>query len=136
MPDFNRVILMGRIGNDLELKTSSQGKEYLRISLATNTYVPGSEKSTHWHRVVVFGTQATICNTYLRKGSSVLVEGMLQTSAYKNSKGVHVKEVSVIAQRIQFLGGRISVNTEKGVEEEASDHLEQGDYESPSALSA
>lgn len=119
MSDFNRVILLGRIGNELELKTSAQGKPYLKISLATHTFKSGAEKTTHWHRVMVFGSNAELCATYLHKGSSILVEGMLECRTYSDAQGKKVSSVSVIANRVQFLGGRLSadVKDEQGEEE-------------------
>lgn len=106
MSDFNRVILLGRIGNDLELKTSAQGKPYLKLSLATHSYRGGEEKTTHWHRVMVFGQQAEICATYLKKGSQVMLEGFLEVRTYNDKEGRKTTSVSVIANRVQFVGGR------------------------------
>lgn len=119
MSDFNRVILLGRVGNDPELKQSAQGKPYLRLSLATHSFKSGEAKTTHWHRVMVFGPQAEICNTYLRKGSSVLVEGSLECRTYSDKEGKKTSSVSVIAYRVQFLGGRLSadVSSEEVAEE-------------------
>lgn len=110
MSDFNRVILMGRVGNDPELKTSAQGKAYLRLSLATHTYRAGAEKTTYWHRVMVFGLQAENCAKYLRKGSSVLVEGLLECRTYTDGDGKKASSVSVLANQVQFLGGRLSAD--------------------------
>lgn len=120
MSDFNRVILIGRIGNDPELKESSEGKKYLRLSLATHSFRGGEQKATHWHRVVVFGSQAEVCAAYLRKGSSVLIEGMLEVRTYTDKEDRKVTAVSVIANRVQFLGGRVSaaVESEGGQPEE------------------
>lgn len=112
MSDFNRVILLGRIGNELELKTSAQGKPYLKLSLATNSFRAGEEKTTHWHRVMVFGAQAEHCARYLKKGSQVMLEGKLEVRTYTNVEGLKVTSVSVLADRIQFLGGRASADVE------------------------
>jgi single-strand DNA-binding protein len=117
MSDFNRVILLGRLGNDPELKTSSQGVAYMRLSIATHSFKGGSEKTTHWHRVMVFGSQAQLCSTYLKKGSPLLVEGYLEVRTYTNKEGHKTSSVSVIANRVQFLGGRLSTV----VEDERSD---------------
>lgn len=104
MSDFNRVILLGRIGNELELKTSAQGKPYLKLSLATNSFRSGEEKTTHWHRVMVFGHQAEICATYLKKGSQVMIEGFLEVRTYSDKDGRKSTSVSVVANRVQFTG--------------------------------
>lgn len=117
MSDVNKVILSGRIGNDLELKTSANGKEYLRLSIAVHSFrrlddESGEQstnvKTTCWHRIVVFGVQAHNCSTFLRKGSPVLVEGELQNSSYVDKKGEKQYSSSIVANRVHFLAGRMS----------------------------
>ncbi len=110
MSDFNRVILVGRLGNQPELKESSTGKSYLRINIATNSFRKDgntTKKSTHWHRVVVFGAQAKLCATYLKKGSPVLVEGSIEVRTYTDKEGKMVNQNSILADRVRFLGGRL-----------------------------
>ena len=124
MSDFNRVILLGRVGNELDLKSSAQGKKYLKLSIATHSFRSGEEKTTHWHRVMVFGSQAEICATYLKKGSAVLVEGSLEVRTYNDREGRKVTSVSVIAGRVQFLGGRASVDVVPESEEMHEDSAE------------
>lgn len=106
MSDYNRVILLGRLGNKPELKKSTEGKSYLRLSIATHSHRTGEPKATFWHRVVVFGIQAEYTARYLDKGSPVLVEGHLEESTYTNSKDEKVRATNVVAHQIQFLGGR------------------------------
>ena len=108
MSDFNRVILLGRIGNDLELKTSAKGKPYLRLSLATDYHIKEKdEKTTHWHQVVVFGQTAESCAQWLRKGSQIMVEGRLEVRTYTNDKEQKTTRVSVVADTVKFVGSRI-----------------------------
>ncbi|HRK02712.1 MAG TPA: single-stranded DNA-binding protein [Oligoflexia bacterium] len=102
MSDLNRIFLMGRVGNELELKTSQNGKPYLRISLATHGNGTSGE-STQWHRIVVFGAQAENCARYLQKGSLIFVEGSSETSTYTDADGKKSTSTSVIAYRIQFM---------------------------------
>lgn len=116
MSDFNKVILMGRIGNDLELKSSAQGKPYVRMSLATHNYKPGEEPTTHWHRVVVFGSQAEHCSTFLRKGSQVMIDGSLEVRTYNDKEGRKNTTVSVIARHVTFMDRPKSVAAEEMVE--------------------
>ena len=123
MSDFNRVILLGRIGNELELKQSAQGNPYLKLSVATNNYRPNAEKTTSWHRVMVFGTQAENCVRYLRKGSQVMVEGKLEVRTYTNNEDRKVTSVSVLADRVQFLGGRASADVEPHNEEQSGEDV-------------
>jgi single-strand DNA-binding protein len=122
MSDFNRVILMGRIGNDLELKTSAQGKPYLKISLATHSFRTvgegESQKTTHWHRVMVFGHQAEICAKYLLKGAQIMVEGSLEVRTYNDKDDRKVTTVSVIASRVNFFGGRMEAKPSSFATEE------------------
>jgi single-strand DNA-binding protein len=120
MSDYNRVILLGRIGNDLELKSSAQGTKYLKLSLATNHHRAGQEKTTHWHRVMVFGSQAELCSTYLQKGSQVMVEGMLEVRSYSDKEGQKRTSVSVLADRVRFVGGRPAAEAEGEREAEAN----------------
>lgn len=102
MSDLNRVFLMGRVGNDLELKTSQGGRAYLKISLATHSASAHGE-STQWHRVVVFGKQAESCAKYLVKGSLVFVEGSIEVSSYTDPDGKKTVSNSIIAYRVQFM---------------------------------
>jgi single-strand DNA-binding protein len=140
MSDFNRVILMGRIGNDLELKTSAQGKPYLKISLATHSFKSAegdgqSLKTTHWHRVMVFGHQAEVCAKYLQKGAQVMVEGTLEVRTYTDKDDRKVTRVSVIAFKVNFFGGRMEARTESPMESprefpnDSDDSLHHEDYE-------
>lgn len=103
MSDLNRVFLVGRVGNDPELKTSAQGAPYLRISLATNAQKADGEKITYWHRVVIFGNQAQVCATYLHKGARVLIEGSLEVRTYTGDDDRKVTNVSVVAQSVKFI---------------------------------
>ncbi len=103
MSNYNKVILMGRIGKSLELKKSESGVHYAHISLATNVY-RAKEEHTIWHRVVVFGTQAHACSRYLDKGSLVMIEGLLDQSHYIDKNGVKKYTTNVVASRVTFIG--------------------------------
>ncbi|MEW6055396.1 MAG: single-stranded DNA-binding protein [Bdellovibrionota bacterium] len=117
MSDFNRVFLLGRVGNDLELKRSAQDKPYLKISLATNSFRSGQERTTHWHRVIVFGAQAEACTEFLRKGSLILVEGSLEVRTYTDRDDKKATHVTVIAHRVQFLTPRSQSQRTQGQDE-------------------
>jgi single-strand DNA-binding protein len=117
MSELNKVFLMGRVGNELELKTSAQGVPYLKLSLATHSFnKEGAERATHWHRVMVFGNQANVCATYVRKGAQVMVEGSLECKAYTDKDGKKVSQVSVLAQNVRFLQRALPENQ---IEQEA-----------------
>ncbi len=99
---MNSVNLIGRIGNDLELK---EGRvSYTRFRLAVNRPVKaGEEKQTDWINVVAFGKQAEVLCTYQRKGNMLAVSGRIQTGSYKNKNGDTVYTVDVVADRTEFL---------------------------------
>lgn len=107
MSSINKVILVGNLGKDPELKTTPSGKSVTTLSLATNrSYkVDGEEKKqVEWHRVVVWGRQAESCVEYLSKGRQIYVEGRLSSRKYqKDGKDAWISEI--IASTIQFLGG-------------------------------
>lgn len=104
--DFNKVILTGRLGNRPELKQTPSGSQYVRFSLATHRVVGSKEERkerTSWHNVIAWGGLAELCERYLDKGSSLLVEGRLESRDY--TKDDQKKQiVEVIAENIQFLG--------------------------------
>lgn len=99
---MNSVNLIGRIGNDLELK---EGRvSYTRFRLAVNRPVKaGEEKQTDWINVVAFGKQAEVLCKYQRKGNMLAVSGRIQTGSYKNRNGDTVYTVDVVADRTEFL---------------------------------
>lgn len=102
MASVNKVILVGNIGSDVELKQAGE-TPVVNISVATQRFKKDQEKETDWHRVVVFGKQAENCSQYLQKGSPIYVEGRIQTRSYeKDGNNVYVTEI--IASNVQFLG--------------------------------
>ncbi len=88
---MNKVILVGRLGSDPEVKMMSSGDKVANFSLATSeTWKDkGGEKQerTEWHRIVIFGKIADVCERYLRKGSLILVEGKLRTRKWQGNDG-------------------------------------------------
>ena len=106
---INKVILMGNLGKDPELKNLPTGSQYCKFSLATNeSYTDKSgqkQNKTEWHNVVVWGKSAENCAKYLAKGSKALVEGKLTHRSYdKDGKTVYFTEVS--ANNVQFMGSK------------------------------
>jgi single-strand DNA-binding protein len=125
MSEFNRVFLMGYLGNSPELKQTPAGKPYVRLSIATHAQKEDESETTYWHRVVVFGNQAENCHRYLQAGSSVLVEGALEPRAYSAKSGERHYSNSIVAQRIQFLGGRMRAKTQDAEHVVPADDLER-----------
>jgi single-strand DNA-binding protein len=104
---MNKVILIGRLGKDPEERTTAGGMRVSNFSLATDTYHGGnSEKTTEWHRVVVFGKVAEQCNQYLKKGRLVCIEGSLQTRSWEKSPGDKRYFTDIVASRVAFLNSK------------------------------
>ena len=104
----NKVILVGRLGADPELKYTNSGKPVCNFSVATNERWideegQKSEKVT-WHRIICWSSLAQNCEKYLSKGREVYIEGKLQTRSYDNSDGMTVQVTEVLALNIVFLG--------------------------------
>jgi len=106
----NKVILVGRLGQDPELKYTPSGSAVCNFSLATseswNDKSGQKQERTEWHRVVVWSKLAELCNQYLAKGRQAYVEGRLQTRSWDDKTGNKRYTTEVLASTIQFLGGR------------------------------
>ena len=110
MASINKVILIGNLGRDPEVRYTQGGTAVANFTLATTDRWndPSGERKerTEWHRVVVWGKQAEIAGEYLRKGRQVYVEGSLQTREWTDRDGNKRYTTEVKAQRFQMLGGR------------------------------
>jgi single-strand DNA-binding protein len=108
MNGFNRVFLMGYLGAEPEMQSSRNGKSYVRLSLATHHHKKlesgEREQSTTWHRVTVWGKNAERCQTFLRKGSPLAVEGYISKYTYERDDGSDASTFSVVAREIHFIG--------------------------------
>jgi single-strand DNA-binding protein len=107
---INKVILVGRLGRDPEMKYTSGGTPFCRFSMATddNWTDKGSgekQERTEWHSIVVWDRLAEICNQYLTKGRLVYIEGSLQTREWDDKEGVKRKTTEVRARDMVMLGG-------------------------------
>ncbi len=107
---INKVILVGNLGNDPDTKYTQAGMAITRISLATTSVRKdkdgNQQERTEWHRVVFFGKLGEIAGEYLRKGSSVYVEGELRYDKYTGQDGVEKYTTDIVANEMQMLGGR------------------------------
>ena len=106
---LNKVILIGNLTADPELKYTPSGTARTRFSIAINRqYKDGSgqlQEEVTFVPVVTWGAQAENCANYLSKGRSVAVEGRLRIDSFENAEGERKKVVEVVAQNVQFLGG-------------------------------
>ena len=110
MGSFNRVILIGNLGRDPEVRYLPSGDAVATLNLATTEKWKDksgeAQEQTEWHRISFFGRQAEICGEYLRKGSSIYVEGRLQTRKWTDKEGVERYTTEIKGDRMQMLGGR------------------------------
>ena len=97
---FNKVILIGRIGNKPTLKEGKEGAKYCNFSLVTNTGF-GDKKVTDWHSVTAFNKTAESCANYLDKGSLLLVEGHIRYDIWEKD-GKKNQKTTIIADKINF----------------------------------
>ena len=106
----NKVILIGRLGKDPELKYTASGTPFCRFSMATddvwNDKASGErQEKTEWHNIVVWDRLAEICNQYLTKGRLVYIEGSLQTREWDDQEGNKRKTTEIRARDMVMLGG-------------------------------
>ena len=109
MASVNKVILLGNLGKDPEVRNTSGGKSVATLRLATtDTWTDASgqrQEKTEWHTVVVWGRAAENCGKYLAKGRSVYVEGRLETRKWQDKEGKDRYSTEIVADRVQFIGG-------------------------------
>lgn len=124
MASVNKVILIGNLGRDPEIRYMPSGDAMANISLATteNWKDKNGEKQekTEWHRVVMFGKVAEIAGEYLKKGSPVYFEGRIQTRKWTDKEGQDRYTTEVVADRMQMLGSRSGGSARSMPEEEAA----------------
>ncbi|GIL17795.1 MAG: single-stranded DNA-binding protein [Oligoflexia bacterium] len=108
MSGVNKVILVGRLGANPEIKTVGSGQSVARLNIATSENWVGKDgqkqERTEWHRVVVWGRQAENCAKHLSKGRQVYVEGRLQTRQWEDPQGNKRYSTEIVANTVQFLG--------------------------------
>ena len=112
MASINKVILIGRLGKDIELRQTGAGSAIANLVVATDRrYKDGQgnpQTETEWHSVVFFGKTAEIASQYLRKGSMVYVEGRLHTRKYTDKQGIERYATEIIGEMLQFLDSKKS----------------------------
>src|SRR5947207_2508725 len=107
MGSVNKVILIGNLGADPELKYTPSNRPVCNLSVATNEVFKDKsgqrQEKTEWHRVTVWGDQAENCSKYLAKGRTVYVEGRLQTRSWDDKEGKKRYSTEIVADRVVFL---------------------------------
>ena len=107
----NKVILIGNLGNDPDIRYTASGAAVANISLATaetwrDKETGDQQERTEWHRIVFFGRLAEIVGEYLKKGSQIYVEGRLQTRKWQDKEGNDRYTTEIVANEMQMLGSR------------------------------
>ncbi|MBX7113287.1 MAG: single-stranded DNA-binding protein [Myxococcaceae bacterium] len=106
----NKVILVGNLGRDPEVRFTPSGQAVANFSIATTdswTDKGGQKQErTEWHRIVVWGKLGELCGEYLKKGRQAYVEGRLQTREWNDKEGKKNQTTEVVANQVVFLGGR------------------------------
>jgi single-strand DNA-binding protein len=132
MSGVNKVILVGNLGREPEIKYASNGAAIANMAVATseswNDKTTGQkQEKTEWHRVVVFGKLAEIVQQYVHKGSKVYVEGQLKTRKWQNKEGVDVYTTEVVLSGfggvLQMLDSRNSSPQQEHVPQVAADPI-------------
>ncbi|MBI5561340.1 MAG: single-stranded DNA-binding protein [Deltaproteobacteria bacterium] len=106
----NKVILIGHLGKDPEIRYTPSGMAVANFSMATTENWKdkegGKQEKTEWHRIVAFGKLAEICGEYLSKGKQVYVEGRIQTRAWDDKDGNKKYTTEIVANQMQMLGSK------------------------------
>lgn len=101
----NKVILVGRLGRDPEMKYLDNGTAICNVSVATSKKIKGEER-TEWHRVVAFGKCGELIGEYLSKGAQAYLEGELRTRKWTDKEGADRYTTEVVADQVRFLDGK------------------------------
>ncbi|MFP5410397.1 MAG: single-stranded DNA-binding protein [Gammaproteobacteria bacterium] len=110
MASVNKVILVGNLGRDPEMRYLPSGEAVANLAIATTDKYKDKTgqmvEQTEWHRVAFFGRTAEVCGQYLKKGSQVYVEGSIRTRKYTDKEGVERYATEVRGDRMQMLGSK------------------------------
>src|SRR5450759_1030565 len=134
MASVNKVILVGNLGRDPEIRYLPSGDPVANITIATSSKYKSKTgemvEETEWHRVTFFGKLAEIVGQYLKKGRSVYVEGRIKTRKYTDKDGVEKYATDIIANEMQMLGSREGMGGPSG-----DDASSAGGYSRPAPAS-
>ncbi len=125
MASVNKVIVIGNLGRDPEVRYTPSGAAVCNVSVATtrnwkNKESGDKQEETEWHRVVFYDRLAEIAGEYLKKGRSVYVEGRLKTRKWQDKEGRDTYTTEIIAEQMQLLGGRDGMGGGAGPSDEDS----------------
>ena len=110
MANLNKVMLIGRLGQDPEIRYTQSGSAVANVTIATNDYWSDKQgekqERTEWHSLVLWGKLADLAQSYLKKGSQVFVEGRLQTRDWEDQQGQKHYKTEVVVTTMQFLDSK------------------------------
>lgn len=131
----NKVILVGFLGRDPEVRYTKSGQAVASFSLATSEKWTGKdgnkEEKTEWHRIVAWGKLGEICGEYLSKGKQIYIEGRLQTREWEDNDGNKKQTTEIVANNMTMLGqaGGSDHQSSNKPPQEKQAYQEQGDFE-------
>ena len=123
---INKVILVGRLGHDPEVRYNQQGQMITILSVATDeSYKKDGEKitKTEWHKIITYGKIAEICAEYLKKGSLIFIEGKLQTRSWDDKNGNKRYTTEVVANSMKMLDGKKQEDAPTSSQENCNDDV-------------
>jgi len=110
MASINRVILVGNLGKDPEIRHTEGGIAVARFPIATSETFKdktgNKQERTEWHNIVAWRGLAEVAEKYMKKGQSIYVEGKIRTNSYQDKEGIQRYSVEIVADNITMLGGR------------------------------
>tara|TARA_B100000945_G_C20026910_1_gene432622 strand:- start:22 stop:486 length:465 start_codon:yes stop_codon:yes gene_type:complete len=125
MANLNKVSLIGRLGQDPEIRYTQSGSAVANVTIATNEYWTdkqgGKQERTEWHSLVLWGKQADLAQSYLKKGSQIYIEGKLQTRDWEDQQGQKHYKTEVVVTSMQFLDSKISDSSNTEYESSSSE---------------
>ena len=141
MASVNKVIVLGNLGRDPELRYTPSGAAVCNVSIATTRNWKSKDsgerqEETEWHRVVFYDRLAEIAGEYLKKGRPVYVEGRLKTRKWQDKDGKDVYTTEIIAEQMQMLGGREGMGGGAGDDRGGDDYAERPQRTAPAARPA
>lgn len=134
MPNLNKVMLIGHLGADPEIRYMPNGKAVVNLRLATSEswkdkQTGDKQDRTEWHSVVAYDKLAEIIGEWLRKGSPVYIEGKLQTRKWQDKNGNDRWTTEIIAQQMQMLGGKQHQGRRQSPERSSNPDPDVGEFD-------
>lgn len=121
MASVNKVIIIGNLGRDPEIYSSQNGGKVASLNIATTEFRNVSKSGTsaeytEWHRISIFGKLADVAEQYLKKGSSVFIEGRIRTNKWTDKAGIERYGIEIVCESLQLLGGRPQASHDSNME--------------------